>query len=645
MKHQRNRESRAIKPDWMQSTGPYVGRIVNHLDPEYMGSIEVEILQNTGLGNNEESSGYYIPCTYVSPFMGVTPRDAVTNNDGYDNTQKSYGLWAVPPDIGVKVLVLMAENNYSHGYWIGCVQDNYMNFMLPGYSSTTYNDTDSSKMIPVGEYNKKKANTDSKDPTQFIKPQSNDQVEKLINQGILDDQTRGTNTSSARREVPSMVFGWSTPGPLDRRTVDSDGNSVSKPKVSYGESFSRSLIPASRLGGSSFVMDDGDERILRKKPAFTDPPEYARVELGETDGDPNLLHNELIRLKTRTGHQILMHNTEDLIYIINAQGTAWIELTSNGKIDIYSKDSLSVHTENDINFKADRDFNFEALRNVNIKAHEELRIESGHMANIKIGTLKEEGDNLFLEVSRNTHIKTGTHSNKGFLKIEASIDGHITTGTEFRLNAGTDIHQKATQRTYHESGANFYQKTNQSFFQESGGSTNIRAGEHARMSANVNCVVKGKNTFVTAMNSNHIKSRKNFLTAKSNHLMSSDNFLTGKNHMVGTNYLTGTNYAFGSNIGPHFNPPFPFIPVLGSTGEKALNGSTALRSAAAEVALTPEIALEAFVPIRIPLHEPWTSHENLKPADFVPEKTDSTIREAQTEHQFSVVIDTFRKTK
>ena len=81
--------------------------------------------------------------------------------------------------------------------------------------------------------------------------------------------------------------------------------------------------------------------------------------------------------------------------------------------------------------------------------------------------------------------------------------------------------------------------------------------------------------------------------------------------MVGTNYLTGTNYAFGGNIGPTFMPPNPFIPVLGSKGEKGLNGATALRSTSSETALLPDPALDAYTPIRIPLHEPWKSHENL----------------------------------
>jgi hypothetical protein len=78
-----------------------------------------------------------------------------------------------------------------------------------------------------------------------------------------------------------------------------------------------------------------------------------------------------------------LHNSEDLIYIGNAKGTTWIELTSNGKIDIYAKDSISVHSENDINFTADRDINLTAKRNLNINSTKETRITSGTKTHIK----------------------------------------------------------------------------------------------------------------------------------------------------------------------------------------------------------------------------------------------------------------------
>jgi len=373
-----NRLTRGVAPDWMKGGGPFVGRITNHLDSDFMGRLEVEILKITETGNedSETSAGYTVPCSYVSPFYGVTPRSGVSNNPGYDFTQKSYGMWAIPPDVGVKVIVFFAEENYGHGYWIGCVQDKNMNFMLPGVAATTFNDKDKANLLPVGEYNKKVEAAAGKDATQYIKPHSPDQFEQLTKSGLLGDHIRGTNTSSARREVPSMVFGWSTPGALDRRP--------GKPKAAYGEKFAQSQVPFSRLGGSQFIMDDGDAAFVRKTKASEGPAVYADVEAGES-GDPTLPANDFLKLRTRTGHQILLHNSEDLIYISHGSGNSWIELTANGKIDIYSKDSVSIRSENDLNLKADRDINLQAGRNINLNATENIYETAAMNVEIKAG--------------------------------------------------------------------------------------------------------------------------------------------------------------------------------------------------------------------------------------------------------------------
>jgi len=369
-------EKRTAKVDLSGDPGPFLAVVVNHLDSKFSGSLEVELLKTTDSGNSTETTGQIIPVQYLSPYYGVTPYRGVSNNPQYQYTQKSYGMWMVPPDIGTKVLVIFAEGNSGQGFWIGCVQDEYMNFMLPGYASTTFNNKDKSKPLPVGEYNKKIETGAGRDPTKFVKPVSTDAEAILKENGLETDSTRGTTTSSARREVPSMVFGFSTPGPYDRRP--------GSPKVKYGERFAQSDVAFNRLGGSSFVMDDGDASLLRKTKASEGPPEYINIEK-EKGGDVTLPHNDLVRLRTRTGHQILLHNSEDLIYIANGRGTAWIELTSNGKIDIYSKDSISIHSANDFNFKADRDINIEAGNNINIKSGNNIFQQTGANLEIKVG--------------------------------------------------------------------------------------------------------------------------------------------------------------------------------------------------------------------------------------------------------------------
>jgi hypothetical protein len=78
---------------------------------------------------------------------------------------------------------------------------------------------------------------------------------------------------------------------------------------------------------------------------------------------------------------VLLHNSKDLVYITNSGGTAWIEMTSQGKIDIFAEDSVSIHTEADFNLRADRNFNIEAGQDVNIKAFKNLNMDvSGNLS-------------------------------------------------------------------------------------------------------------------------------------------------------------------------------------------------------------------------------------------------------------------------
>jgi hypothetical protein len=340
------------------SPGPFLARIVSHLDPYYMGTLEVELLHPTGNQNSKEGQIHQV--RYMSPFAGITSVAYIDENNDYNSTQKSYGMWMVPPDVGSTVVVFFINGK---GYWFGCIMDPNMNFMVPGYAATSYQVDGEEERVPVAEYNKKANDVSARDTTQIPKPTHIPQQTAFSTQGLLRDDVRGLTTSSARRETPSAVFGISTPGPIDKNG----------PKGKVGK-FEHVIPEAfiSRLGGSSFVMDDGDDKFLRKTTATDGPPEYAAVEDDETDGLKDIPHNELIRIRTRTGHQILLHNSEDLIYIGNSKGTSWIELSSDGKIDIYAEDSVSLHTKQDLNFYADRDINIEAGRNLNIKVAEEM---------------------------------------------------------------------------------------------------------------------------------------------------------------------------------------------------------------------------------------------------------------------------------
>ena len=422
------------------TTGIYVAKVISHLDPSFMGSIEVSLLKDQANTAGDDSQTFIVK--YASPFFGYTPFEFMGKNDGtkstidgFSDTQKSYGMWFVPPDVGVNVLVLFVNGDPAAGYWFACVPGVNINHMVPAIAASTVNSLDAEDKkrygntklpLPVAEVNKR-----INGETQEIDPEKYPRVvhpiaDRFLEQGLLEDDVRGFNTSSPRREAPSMVFGISTPGPLDRRE--------SAKKQQIGKSDSVATVPVSRLGGTQLVMDDGNDRYHREKSAAEGPVKYidlldpANQKKGNT-GSATIPASEYFRVRTRTGHQILMHNSEDLIYIANARGTAWIELTSNGKIDIYAEDSISIHTENDLNIRADRDINFECGRNMN------FRTETGKW-HAEIGTDMEFliNNDSKLTVGNNLDILVGSKA-----KISANNDLDIATDTELKISATGDL--------------------------------------------------------------------------------------------------------------------------------------------------------------------------------------------------------------
>jgi hypothetical protein len=417
------------------TTGIYVARVISHLDPSFMGSIEVTLLKDQANTAGDDSQTFIVK--YASPFFGYTPFEFMGKNDGvkstidgFSDTQKSYGMWFVPPDVGVNVLVLFVNGDPASGYWFACVPGRNINNMVPAIAGSKVNSLDAEDKkrygktaltLPVAEVNKRingeKQEIDPEKYPRVVHPIA----DRFLEQGLLEDSVRGFNTSSPRREAPSMVFGISTPGPVDRRA------GAKKQKI--GKADSQATVPVSRLGGTQLVMDDGDDRYHRETSAADGPEKYVDLldpanQKKGNEGSPTIPASEYFRVRTRTGHQILMHNSEDLIYIANARGTAWIELTSNGKIDIFSEDSISVHTKNDFNFYADRDFNLECGRNVNIKA--KGRLNGDFNQNIHLRAALD----MKVFVSESLDIKTGTA-----IKITTGQSLDVAVGTDTKITS------------------------------------------------------------------------------------------------------------------------------------------------------------------------------------------------------------------
>ena len=551
--------------------GPFLAKIVSHLDPTYMGTLEVQILHETG--NDEDREGQLRTVKYLNPFYGSTHIDYVSDaSDTHDNTQKAYGMWMIPPDVGTIVMVIFIGGDTRKGFWMGCVQNEDMNFAIPGYAATQYvagdsRETDTEKeRVPAGEYNKILHPDSESDTTKKDKPE-HPGATAMEKQGLLKDDIRGITTSSARREVPSMVFGISTPGPVDK------AGKIGK-VGKYEHKIPNAFV--SRLGGSSFVMDDGDDKFLRKKSASEGPPEYAAVELGETDGIKTILHNELIRLRTRTGHQILMHNSEDLIYISNSRGTAWIELTSDGKMEVYAEDSISFRTKQDFNFYADRDINMEAGRNFNTKVKGEKHT---HVV----------GDQILI-VDGNQKIQIKQDVDKTY---EQNYKHHV------KLQVDKLYEKDFLHTVYNSVIENFVTRS---------GTVKTTTGGNTDVIINGNIKITHNGSF--------------------DHTVTGDRKITtgGTHHIKTTgNHLETANQIHMNSTSPG-NPAQPAAPAEGGpdAAEAGLPQRLKLHTI---VDLTSQDEWQSLISTesimrRIPTPEPYPHHENLDPLNYKPEKLD-----------------------
>jgi hypothetical protein len=298
--------------------------------------------------------------SYCPPFYGATPINVGSTSAGvgtYPGNRNSYGMWFTPPDLGVRVVCFFIGGDPSQGIYVGCVPETGINHMIPAIGSsdkyvagnkTQQNYFVNSPLLPVTEINQQ--NTEINENPRFYdqpKPVQSVVAGILFQQGLNKDPVRGPIRSNSQRESPSTVYGISTPGKaiyqggLDPKTIRS--------KLEKGEVKPQDIQVIGRMGGHTFVMDDGD--------------------LEGTD--------TLVRIRTAKGHQITMSDDGDCFYITHANGQTWMEFGKQGTVDVFSTNSINLRTKGTLNLHADKDINMYAGGTIKIKAQEKMFIESG----------------------------------------------------------------------------------------------------------------------------------------------------------------------------------------------------------------------------------------------------------------------------
>jgi hypothetical protein len=345
---------------------PIIGVVKNNIDPNHSGRIDVYIADFGARDPNDSKN--WTTVGYMSPFFGSTmPSGPKGEKDygSYSQNPSSYGMWFSPPDIGSKVVCIFINGDANYGYYIGSVMDAELLQMVPAIGTNTKNSSvifnggeaksyGGATQLPVTNINTNNSKiTNTAGFLNAPKPVHSYSASIYFQQGLLRDPVRGPVSSSALRESPSRVgWGVSTPG----RPIYQGGFTDETITKQKGSENTDALKIVARRSGHTMVMDDGD--VAGK--------------------------DQFIRLRTALGHQILMSDDGQTLFIIHSNGQSYIELGKEGTIDMYSTNSVNIRTQGDLNLHADNNININAKKDLNIAA-DNIKVNATKNYDLRVG--------------------------------------------------------------------------------------------------------------------------------------------------------------------------------------------------------------------------------------------------------------------
>lgn len=382
-----------------------IGVVVDTNDPQQMGRVRVVCPQ---WGDTYSTPVENLPwASYVSPFGGQV--SIGTRGPGIDTSEGgiSYGMWAIPK-IGAQVIVMCVDGDPMLRVYMGCIFDQLTPHTLPHgrymYEPSPGLNNTGSAPTPQGPFtsrehtveplttNLKQAFGGKGDPNYEWRSRAADYTVAAI------DVTQLNQTYSSVPDDKDIAYeDWcSTQGYAPSRI---DPNSPS----SYTDrNYDSSVYCWVSPGFHAISMDDRQE-------------------------------NCRMRFRTTSGHQILLDDTNERIYIATAKGNNWVEMDQAGNIDVFSSNKVNIRSKQDINFTADGTIRMYAGVGIHMFSAGEIRTEATTDMHIKSlqNIRTHAAQNLYLQSDKEIDILAGSNLN-------------LTSSALTSINAGSDINLTAS---------------------------------------------------------------------------------------------------------------------------------------------------------------------------------------------------------
>lgn len=602
---QRANNIKAAKSDFPPFT---VGTVVDTNDPAQMGRIRVQCVsyRDPPTVDNETERNQIPWATYVTPFGGVTNNIKRGPTQTHSNDRVAYGMWAIPK-LGAQVICGLIDNNPDLRIWIGCI--------FPIHSAHS---------LPHGRYMDGKAS-----------PMGS--TEKPI-EPMTSNMTKSFGGDASKYEWKSRAGDYSVAAvDIDLINEGLEFTETTTPDdkdVDYKVTSDKTIPGRQGYAASTAIALDGIPHNETKGKAY-DSGVYSWTTPGfhaiSMDDRPE---NCRFKIRTTRGHQIIMDDTNERIYINTCEGNNWIELDQNGNIDVYSSRRISFRSEEEMNFNTDKTFRVYAKKGIHLMSEDEIRIHSKkndiHIRsdkNIRTHALRsiyEQADNDMHRVTTNGSMYTTSGDS---IETTSTTETLLTAQAGFHIKATNNIVQQAGESISANAGESYYITAADEISVLSSDSIIIQAGGNAHISA-LGSLLVSTTTAIHLASTQHI-----FLESKLNTSIKAAEkvLVSGKElHSTATTVMSDMTPLKTNNFGAIITTVAPSTTgtVIPIAAEAAGTASAATPAPPALDAFLAEPANEfqAFWTARVPAHEPWNrvmmkASEGDKPANnsHVPE--------------------------